>query len=114
MVSISTKPSSVRAAQALFFLNALIWLAFGAIFLARMAGSDGANSVTLLVITVLMFGNVIAMLIAGLGLGKQNRPFYFLALAVLAVLQGAAIIRVHDVAATRQALKVAGAIGGAA
>jgi hypothetical protein len=82
--AISTKPRTVFFAQALFWLNAAIWLVFGLIGLMRLSNS-GNPSITLWVVAILMFGNVGAMLIAGFWLGRQSRWAFFFALAVLAV-----------------------------
>ncbi len=75
---------SVRTAQALFFLNAAIWLAFGVWSLVRLSGSSG-QALTLWIVAILMFGNVGAMLLSGVGLGTRQRRFFYLAVAVLAV-----------------------------
>lgn len=74
----------VVLARALFCLNVAIWIAFDVVTLLRLAGSQAGPPITGVVIGVLMFGNAAAMLIVGLGLGRQ-RLFYALALALLAV-----------------------------
>ncbi len=76
---------SVRAAQALFFLNAVIWLILGIVSLLRLSRGGPIPVVAALVIAILMFGNAGAMGISGIGLGTQRRGFYYLALAVLLV-----------------------------
>lgn len=76
--------SLLRTAQALFYLNALIWLVFGAISLVRMANGDTNQTITLMIVAVLMFANAAAMMGSGLGLGTRRRIFYYLALGVLA------------------------------
>jgi hypothetical protein len=81
---ITKVPASVKAARALFYVNAAVWMLLGAASLVRMAGNSADPGVTLLVVAMLMFGNAAAML-WGLGLGKQNRLFYFFAIAVLVV-----------------------------
>ena len=74
---------TIRAAQALFFLNAAIWIALGITSLLNVA--RGSTSImTAIVIGILMFGNAAAMVVSGFGLGKW-RGFYYLALAVLLV-----------------------------
>ena len=80
----TAKPRTVFLAQTLFFLNGLIWLALGVVGLVRLADS-GNPSVTLWLVAILMFGNVGAMLIAGLWLGQRSRWAFFFALVVLVV-----------------------------
>jgi hypothetical protein len=71
----------VHLAQILFFLNALIWLVFMLLFL-----SDSAlERFSTFLVSGLMFGNALAMLLAGLGLGWTNRLAYLFALALLVV-----------------------------
>jgi hypothetical protein len=82
LASPSTAPGSIRAAQALFFANALIWLILGIASLVRLASGQGLTPV---IIAVLMFGNAGAMLVSGLGIGTRQRRYFYLALAVLAV-----------------------------
>lgn len=76
---------SVRAAQVLFFLNAAIWLAFGVWSLVRLGRGSAHQTLTLWIVAILMFGNVGAMLLSGVGLGSRQRRFFWLAVAVLAV-----------------------------
>jgi hypothetical protein len=78
-------PRPVRLAQALFYLNAIIWLLFGVMSLFRMADRNPESSVTLTILAILMFVNVGAMLFCALTIGKGRKWFYFLALAVLAL-----------------------------
>jgi len=78
-------PVKLRAAQALFFLNAAIWLVFGFVTVGRMAGRDPAQAMTTWVVAILMVGNAGAMLISGWGLGRHRKWFYYLAIAVLVV-----------------------------
>jgi lysylphosphatidylglycerol synthetase-like protein (DUF2156 family) len=75
----------VRIAQSMFFLNALIWLLIGVVSLIRMADGSPDRTITALVIAFLVLGNVAAMLLSGVGLGKQQKRFYYFALAVLVV-----------------------------
>jgi hypothetical protein len=79
----STKPRTILIAQYLFGLNAVIWLIFGIFGILRLAGGSSTPTITLWVVTSLMFGNVGAMLLAGLWLGKQSKWAFFFALAVL-------------------------------
>lgn len=76
-------PASVRAAQALFFVNAAIWLILGVATLVRM--SVGLDRASALIVATLMAANAGAMLVAGIGVRRRRRLFYFFALAVLAV-----------------------------
>ncbi len=76
--------SAARAAQALFFLNAAVWLAFGILWLVDSSGRTGVQATTAWIVGILMLGNVLVMLVCGIGLGTRRRLFYFLALVVLA------------------------------
>lgn len=78
------KPRPVRAAQGLFFLNAVIWLSFGVVSVLRL-GDNPEQLVTAVIVAVLMVGNVGAMLLAGFSLGRLTRWSYIFALAVLLV-----------------------------
>ena len=80
-----SKPRTVLIAQSLFGLNAAIWLTFGILGIFRLVRGGSTPTITLWVITVLMFGNVGAMLLAGLWLGKRSKWAFFFALAVLGV-----------------------------
>jgi len=80
---IPKSPNPIRLAQALFFLNAAIWLLFGIYTLTEMAGRCPGQSMTVWISGILMFGNCVAMLLCGVGLGTQRRLFYYLSLAVL-------------------------------
>lgn len=85
MTNVPKKPKTIRIAQALFVLNAAIWLTFGIVTLARMAGKSSGMAVTMVVIGVMMFGNAAAMLVNAVGLGTRWKLVYFFALAVLTV-----------------------------
>ena len=76
---------SVRVAQALFFLNAVIWLVLGVVSLVRMTNGNPDHTITAWIVAILMFGNAGAMLWSGVGIGKQQKRFYYLAVAVLIV-----------------------------
>jgi len=85
-MGISSKaPTSVKAAQTLFFVNAVIWLLLGITSLSRLAGSSTGQTTTMWIVALLMFGNAGAMLVAGVGIGKQRRLFYTSGLAVLVI-----------------------------
>jgi hypothetical protein len=85
MTSLSTKALySVKAAQGLFLMNTAIWVLLGILSLAKLR--SGPNQVIVaLMIAILMFGNAGAMLVAGIGIGRQNRWFFYLGIAVLLV-----------------------------
>jgi hypothetical protein len=51
----------------------------------RLVNGSSVPAITLWVITFLMFGNVGAMLVAGLWLGRQSRWAFIFALALLLV-----------------------------
>jgi uncharacterized membrane protein YsdA (DUF1294 family) len=80
-----SKPRTVLIAQRLFGLNAAIWLVFGILGIFRLYRGSSTPTVTLWAITILMFGNVGAMLLAGLWLGKRTKWAFFFALVVLGV-----------------------------
>ena len=77
--AISKAPTPVIVAQAMFFLNAAIWILFSVLTLRRMHGSMAW------IIAVLMASNAGAMLLAGWGIRKRHKWFYYLGIAVLAV-----------------------------
>jgi hypothetical protein len=76
--------NAVRAAQILFFLNAVIWLILGIVSLLRLSRGSPIPIIMALGIAIMMFGNASAMIVSGFGLRKW-RGFYYLALAVLLV-----------------------------
>ncbi len=80
-----SKPKTILVSQALFIFNAVVWLIFGIASILRLADGSSVPSVTLWAIAILMLGNVGAMLIAGLWLGRQSRGALVFALAVLVV-----------------------------
>lgn len=75
----------IRAAQALFFLNALIWVGFGVSSFLRLGSAGPGQSGVALIVAALMFGNAAAMLLAAVGLGKRNSLFDYFAVAVVVV-----------------------------
>lgn len=75
--------SKTKAAQALFYLNALIWLGFGLYTLVNMLGRYPDGAITVYVIGFMMLGNVGAMCLSGILLGWQNKWFYFFSIFVL-------------------------------
>ena len=75
----------IRMAQILLFMNAAVWLLFGLISLVRIATGESAATSTLLVVAVLMFGNVAALLIAGIVVRKPQKRWFWLVTAVLLI-----------------------------
>lgn len=75
----------VKTAQILFFVNAAIWLLIGSVSLTRIFANSSGQHVTAWVIAILMIGNVAAMLIAGIGIGKRKRWLYYFGILVLFV-----------------------------
>jgi hypothetical protein len=85
MRSVFAPPAPVKAAQALFFVNAAIWLLLGIATIVRMPAGGSGQTITAAVIAILMFANLGAMLVAGVAIGKQQRPFYYIGIAILVV-----------------------------
>jgi hypothetical protein len=77
--------SKTKTIQALFYLNALIWLAFGLYTLINMAGRYPGGVITVYVIGFMMLGNVGMMFLSGILIGKQNKWAYFFAMFVLVI-----------------------------
>ena len=75
----------VKTAQAIFGLNAIIWLMFGIISLARLAGKQSNQAIILWIVAILMFANMGAMLLSAWLIGKRKMIFYLIALAVLLI-----------------------------
>ena len=80
----SSKPRTVLIAQRLFFISAAIWLIFGIMGISRLLDGGNTPTIALWVIAILMFGNLGAMLAAGLWLGRQSKWAFLFALVVLA------------------------------
>jgi len=78
-----TKP--IRIVRILFYLNAAIWLVFGLISLYRLWRGDNAYLITILVIAILMFGNVVALTFSGFVLKWRQKRWFWLATAVLLI-----------------------------
>jgi hypothetical protein len=86
MVENPTKaPIIVKIAQALFFLNTLIWFIIGVISLDRVMDGYPGQAVMETIIAAMMFGNALLMLVSGLWIGKPGKASFFFALAVLAI-----------------------------
>jgi len=80
------KSSGLRStAQALFYLNALIWLGLAAAGYVRIQQSGALSGLAPLVIAVMMGGNAVAMLLAGLGLSRPHKVFIYFAILLLLV-----------------------------
>jgi len=74
--------SLIRMTQALFYLNAAVWVVLGIASLALI--KDGPAYMPW-IIAILMFGNAAALLLCGWGIGARHKGFLYLALAVLGV-----------------------------
>lgn len=85
MNNATRKPKSVRIAQALFILNAVIWLAFGTVTLARTVSTHPDTAITKVAVGLMMFGNAGAMLTSAAGIGGRRKSWYYFAFAVLVV-----------------------------
>lgn len=85
MSILARTPYPIKVAQVLFLLNAVIWLLFGAVSLARITASESVQSMTTLVVAILMLGNVGAMLVAGIGIGRRKRLLFYFGIVVLVV-----------------------------
>jgi hypothetical protein len=77
-------PGSVRIARVLFYLMAATWLVFAIVSLMRLLNRPG-SPLTPLVVAILMFGNVAAMALAGVLLGRPRKLWHLFALAVVLV-----------------------------
>jgi hypothetical protein len=85
MDAIGSRLSSIRIAQILLYINAVIWLVLGIFTLLRLSQYYPESIFAVWIITILMVGNAGMMLLCGWGLGTGHRLFYYLALTVLAV-----------------------------
>ncbi|MBI1295044.1 hypothetical protein GC175_08805 [bacterium] len=74
---------AVRRVQSLFYLNAVIWLVFGAAAILRLNALHPNALGVMSELALLMFGNVLALLVGGMVLGKRKRWGYLSALLVL-------------------------------
>lgn len=75
----------IRIVRILFYLNAAIWLVFGLISLYRLGSGDNAYLITMLVIAILMFGNVVALTLSGFVLKWRQKRWFWLGTAVLLI-----------------------------
>jgi dihydropteroate synthase len=85
---------------------------FGKTFEQNVELARGLSSMLNLGVPVLAGLSRKAMLGRIIGLDKPERVHASVAAAIFAVEQGAHMVRVHDVAATRDALRVSGVLGG--
>lgn len=77
--------SKTKTVQVLFYLNALIWLAFGIYTLINMIDRYPGRVITVYVIGFMMLGNVGMMFLSGILIGKPNKWAYFFAMFVLVI-----------------------------
>ncbi|MEZ4637756.1 MAG: hypothetical protein R2873_24685 [Caldilineaceae bacterium] len=77
--------AEVRQVQALFYINAVLWLVFGAATILRISTINPGAQALMATLAVLMFGNVFALLIGGMVLDKRTRWAYALAMTVLLI-----------------------------
>ena len=77
-------PGSVRVARILFYLMAATWLVFAVFSVVRLLDRLG-SPVTPFLVAIFMMGNVAAMALAGLLLGRPHKLWHLFALAVLLV-----------------------------
>lgn len=75
---------TIKTAQLLFYLNALIWFVLGLVSWVSIGDHQAIPAYLRWTITLLMFGNASFMLFSGWGLGRGSRWLYLLALGVLA------------------------------
>jgi hypothetical protein len=78
-------PMPVEAARMLFFLNAGIWTGFALFTVTGMASRYPDQTATLWILGILMVGNALFMVLAGIGVGKRGRLAYYFSLALLVV-----------------------------
>lgn len=85
MSAISKRSNPSETAKALFLVNAAIWLLIGVATLARTAAIGSGQLAMMLLIAILMFGNVGAMVVASIGIGKRKRWAFYFGCSVLLV-----------------------------
>ncbi|MBI9044991.1 MAG: hypothetical protein JEZ06_10925 [Anaerolineaceae bacterium] len=68
----------INIAQALFYLNAVIWLLFGVTSLMWLSNSDPGQLIVFATVAIMMFGNAAAMLVSGWMLQKRIKLFIYL------------------------------------
>lgn len=85
MKTSGSKLLSIKMAQILFYLSAIIWSLLGFISLGNLARQDPALMAVFALVALLMFGNAGAMLLAGRRLARRNKWALLFALAVLSL-----------------------------
>ncbi|MDX1435650.1 MAG: hypothetical protein R3335_02490 [Anaerolineales bacterium] len=78
-------PKYLRAAQLLLYINAGIWLIFGAATIVRLFSGDVTQIFSGIILGTLMLGNVALLYGAGLGLKRAQQRYLYFALAILAL-----------------------------
>jgi hypothetical protein len=75
----------LRFTRLLFFLNTILWLAFGVSTVAGVVSSYQEDILMQWMVAIMMFGNAYAMMISGIGILSGRKIFYLLALTVIIV-----------------------------
>lgn len=75
----------LRFTRLLFFLNTILWLAFGISTVVGVVSSYQEDTLMQWMVAIMMFGNAYAMMISGIGILSRRKIFYLLALAVIIV-----------------------------
>jgi len=84
MQTISKSINYLEIVRGGFFFNAVIWIILGIYTILRTARKPN-QSIMMLVIAILMFGNVGAFIFCGLTIGKKSRIIFLVSILVLAV-----------------------------
>lgn len=75
----------LRFTRLLFFLNTILWLAFGISTVVGVVSSYQEDTLMQWMVAIMMFGNAYAMMISGIGILSRRKIFYLLALTVIIV-----------------------------
>ena len=75
----------VRLACRLFYVNTGIWLTLAAVTLTRPLNLDASPPEVRWIIALLMLGNAVATFVAGFGVGRNSRLFWYVGMGVLIV-----------------------------
>ena len=75
----------LRFTRLLFFLNTILWLAFGVSTVAGVVSSYQEDILMQWIVAIMMFGNAYAMMISGIGILSGRKIFYLLALTVIII-----------------------------
>jgi MFS family permease len=70
-------------AQALFYMNAVIWLVFAIASIAGILIHNPEQALMSWLIAILMLGNAAALLLSGVLMPRSGRPGFLFALAVV-------------------------------